>query len=114
MQGTIYWMAPEVAHSDGHGYSAKADIWSLGCVWQEMMSGERPWKGRDMFYVLNKLGRDREAPPLPDSLVLSEDAKAFRDACFTIDPEQRPRTSELKLDPYLTLPPVWQFIGLSG
>ena len=54
MQGTIYWMAPEAVHSPS-GYSAKVDIWSLGCVWHEMCTGERPWKNRDMFYVLNQV-----------------------------------------------------------
>jgi len=58
MQGTIYWMAPEVVESHGGGYSAKVDIWSLGCVWQEMATGERPWKNQDMFYVLNRVSID--------------------------------------------------------
>jgi len=113
MQGTIYWMAPEVVESHGGGYSAKVDIWSLGCVWQEMATGERPWKNQDMFYVLNRLGRDKQAPPLPESVVLPEDAKVFRDACFTIDPYRRPNASDLKSYPYLNLPPEWKFVGLT-
>ncbi len=53
MQGTIYWMAPEVVHNtSGEGYSAKVDIWGLGCVWQEMCTGVRPWVGENMFHVL--------------------------------------------------------------
>jgi serine/threonine protein kinase len=53
MQGTIYWMAPEVVHNTaGEGYSAKVDIWGLGCVWQEMCTGVRPWVGENMFQVL--------------------------------------------------------------
>ena len=52
MQGTIYWMAPEVVSNAGEGYSAKVDIWSLGCVWQEMCTGERPWKNENVFHVI--------------------------------------------------------------
>jgi serine/threonine protein kinase len=53
VQGTIYWMAPEAVHNTaGEGHSAKVDIWGLGCVWQEMCTGVRPWMGKDMLQVL--------------------------------------------------------------
>ena len=44
LKGSVFWMAPEVVHSvKGQGYSAKVDIWSLGCVVLEMWAGRRPW-----------------------------------------------------------------------
>jgi serine/threonine protein kinase len=49
-------MAPEVIQSEG-GYSAKIDIWSLGCVVLEMFAGKRPWSTVEaigaMFKVLH-------------------------------------------------------------
>jgi serine/threonine protein kinase len=34
-------MAPEVVKNEP--YSAKVDIWSLGCTVIEMFTGQRPW-----------------------------------------------------------------------
>lgn len=45
MQGTIFWMAPEVINSREKGYNFKIDIWSTGCVVLEMWAGTRPWLG---------------------------------------------------------------------
>lgn len=36
-QGTPYWMAPEVVKENG--YSERADVWSVGCVVVEMITG---------------------------------------------------------------------------
>jgi hypothetical protein len=40
MRGTVFWMAPEVLTNN---YSAKVDVWSLGCTVLEMITGEHPW-----------------------------------------------------------------------
>lgn len=51
-------MAPEVinnSYKKGQGYSAKADIWSLGCVVLEMLCGRRPWTGVDQIQALFKV-----------------------------------------------------------
>lgn len=40
MRGTVFWMAPEVLTNH---YSAKVDVWSLGCTVLEMITGEHPW-----------------------------------------------------------------------
>lgn len=41
LKGTPYYMAPEVLKRTGHNISA--DIWSLGCLVIEMVSGKAPW-----------------------------------------------------------------------
>jgi mitogen-activated protein kinase kinase kinase len=41
LQGSVFWMAPEVVKQTGH--SSKADIWSVGCLVVEMLTGSHPW-----------------------------------------------------------------------
>ncbi|KAJ2740634.1 ATP binding, partial [Coemansia sp. BCRC 34490] len=40
LQGSVFWMAPEVV-KDTH-YTFKGDVWSLGCLVIEMMTGSHP------------------------------------------------------------------------
>ncbi|KAI1935712.1 mitogen-activated protein kinase kinase kinase [Ophidiomyces ophidiicola] len=86
MQGSVFWMAPEVVQSQGKGYSAKVDIWSLGCVVLEMFAGRRPWSKEEAIGAIFKLGSLNEAPPIPEdvSLTISPAAIAFMWDCFTM------------------------------
>jgi mitogen-activated protein kinase kinase kinase len=86
MQGSVFWMAPEVVRSQGQGYSAKVDIWSLGCVVLEMFAGRRPWSKEETVGAIYKLGSLNEAPPIPDDVALniSPLAVAFMADCFTM------------------------------
>ncbi|KUJ10630.1 uncharacterized protein LY89DRAFT_700587 [Mollisia scopiformis] len=97
MQGSVFWMAPEVVRSQGQGYSAKVDIWSLGCVVLEMFAGRRPWSKEETIGAIYKLGSLNEAPPIPDdvSQTISPVAVAFMADCFTIDPSERPTADTL-------------------
>lgn len=52
MQGSVFWMAPEVVNGQKKGYNSKIDIWSVGCVVFEMWTGERPWSGQEAVAVL--------------------------------------------------------------
>ena len=91
MQGSVFWMAPEVVRSQGMGYSAKVDIWSLGCVVLEMFAGRRPWSKEEAIGAIYKLGSN-QPPPIPDDVsgTISVAALAFMLDCFTIDPHERP------------------------
>jgi mitogen-activated protein kinase kinase kinase len=86
MQGSVFWMAPEVVQSQGQGYSAKVDIWSLGCVVLEMFAGRRPWSREEAIGAIFKLGSLSQAPPIPDDVAvnISPAALAFMYDCFTM------------------------------
>ena len=106
MQGSVFWMAPEVIRAqsqpggaldaDGaldpsgkamsQGYSAKVDIWSLGCVVLEMFAGRRPWSNEEAVGAIYKLGSLNQAPPIPEdvSSVVGPAALSFMYDCFTM------------------------------
>ncbi|GAA5850879.1 hypothetical protein JCM8547_009118 [Rhodosporidiobolus lusitaniae] len=113
MQGSIFWMAPEVIHNNKQGYSAKADIWSLGCICIEMLAGSRPWEGEGFMGAMFKLGAERMRPPLPPDVQLSKHADEFVSACLQIEPEDRPKASEAKHHPFLIIDPGWSFTETS-
>ncbi|KAH8692682.1 hypothetical protein BGW36DRAFT_302489 [Talaromyces proteolyticus] len=97
MQGSVFWMAPEVVQSQGQGYSAKVDIWSLGCVVLEMFAGRRPWSREEAIGAIFKLGSLSQAPPIPDDVAttISVTALSFMYDCFTIDTFDRPTAETL-------------------
>ena len=100
MQGTVFWMAPEVIDIQKKGYNFKVDIWSVGCVVLEMWTGERPWAGEEMVAVmlkvcsystrlsrwlmLQQLYQSKLPPPVPDEISLSDQADDFRMRCFAM------------------------------
>ncbi|KAH9272219.1 hypothetical protein BASA83_005561 [Batrachochytrium salamandrivorans] len=101
IQGSVYWMAPEVVKSKG--YSAKVDIWSLGCVMLEMFTGSHPWRKLDEVQTMWRLGRE-DKPPLPE--YLSPMGTDFLSKSFTINPEERPTAAELGMHPFCVFDPT--------
>lgn len=85
MQGSVFWMAPEVIRSQGEGYSAKVDIWSLGCVVLEMFAGKRPWAKEEAVGAIYKIANG-ERPPIPEDIqdTLGPLAVAFMMDCFQV------------------------------
>ncbi len=50
IKGSVYWMAPEIVRQAQP--STKVDIWSLGCLILEMISGKHPWAGLDQVQAM--------------------------------------------------------------
>ncbi|KAK4642493.1 mitogen-activated protein kinase kinase kinase [Podospora bellae-mahoneyi] len=112
MQGSVFWMAPEVIRSQGEGYSAKVDIWSLGCVVLEMFAGRRPWSKEEAVGAIYKIANG-ETPPIPEDIreVISPVAIAFMLDCFTVVSSERP-TADVLLSqhPFCELDPTYSFL----
>ena len=91
-------MAPEVVKQTS--YTRKADIWSLGCLIVEMMTGSHPFPDCSQLQAIFKIGGGKAAPTIPDHA--SDDAKTFLSQTFEIDHNLRPSADELMLSPFLT------------
>ena len=62
LQGSVFWMAPEVVKQTA--YTQKADIWSVGCLVVEMLTGEHPWAQLTQMQAIFKVNAQSRLPTL--------------------------------------------------
>ncbi|XP_034041558.1 mitogen-activated protein kinase kinase kinase 4 isoform X3 [Thalassophryne amazonica] len=98
--GTAAYMAPEViTRAKGEGHGRAADIWSLGCVLIEMVTGKRPWHEYEHnFQIMYKVGMGHK-PPIPEKL--STEGKDFLTHCLESEPKRRWTASMLLDHPFV-------------
>jgi eukaryotic-like serine/threonine-protein kinase len=88
--GTIEYMAPEQARG-GDELDARVDVFSLGCVLFECLTGERPFAAEHPTAVLMKLLFE-EAPRLADRCPgIPAELDALVASMLSKHPEERPR-----------------------
>nr|XP_020488447.1 mitogen-activated protein kinase kinase kinase 4 isoform X4 [Labrus bergylta] len=98
--GTAAYMAPEViTRAKGEGHGRAADIWSLGCVLIEMVTGKRPWHEYEHnFQIMYKVGMGHK-PPIPEKL--STEGKDYLGHCLESEPKRRWTASMLLDHPFV-------------
>jgi serine/threonine protein kinase len=63
IKSSPYWLAPEVVNHQAQG--RPSDIWSMGCLLIEMLTGKPPWtdvasKPEEAFKLIQSKSNDRE------------------------------------------------------
>jgi hypothetical protein len=89
ISGTPSYMAPEQAVQASHPLSASTDIYGLGTILYEMLTGRPPFRGNDVQATLSSVVG--EAPAAPRSLRrgLSRDLEAICLRCLEKQPADR-------------------------
>lgn len=87
MLGTVSYMSPEQAQ--GTDVDHRTDLWSLGCVLYELVSGQRPFKGKLDQAVIYELVNDEQEPLTAVRTGVPVELEFLVDKCLAKDPSHR-------------------------
>ncbi|KAI9196853.1 hypothetical protein LWI28_027566 [Acer negundo] len=101
LRGTTMYLAPETVID--HVQELPSDVWSLGCVVLEMLTGQKPWNSLNQKLnskqVLNLISDDKSLPEIPSGV--SREARDFLKGCLVRKPGMRLTIEMLLYHPFV-------------
>lgn len=97
--GTPSYMAPEQAAGRAKFVGPPADVWSLGVILYECLTGERPFAGDTIIDVIRQISDFDPPPPNTRNPKIDQDLNYITMKCLRKAPEDRyPSAAELAED----------------
>lgn len=91
-------MAPELINEKS--YSLKADVWSLGIMTYHILTGERPFFGKNIDELKDNI--DRGIFKIPSNIDLSIECIQFMTTCLKFHSHMRSDWQQLLDHPFLS------------
>jgi serine/threonine protein kinase/WD40 repeat protein len=97
--GTASYMAPEQAEGQGRDVGPTADVYSLGVILYELLTGRLPIKGESDIDTIRRLADEEPRAPRQIDRAIPRDIEAICLKCLEKNPRSRyPSARELKAD----------------
>ena len=91
--GTPSYMSPEQIRGESHYLDGRSDIWSLGVILYEMLTGARPFKGKDLDDLFERIQKDTVRPLRQIDDRIPRGLESICRKCLRANPDQRYSTA---------------------
>jgi eukaryotic-like serine/threonine-protein kinase len=102
--GTPEYMSPEQAKTEN--VDARSDIFSLGLIFYELLTGKLPFQGKTVLETMFKRTTERAIPPAEIDATVPKGANDIVNKCLQIEREQRYQTVTELLEDVETFDPT--------